>query len=150
MLFCGNKSSALKRRQHPQHGTSHIPSETLRKPRTVFALWRGLDSPLSLILPASFTISLSVVRCWLNQVRDWRCGNRSVADENDNASTMFGYWDARILCLHQANISLCNPGRKGGGARERETFKCLLQVCENNWKEKRSKSCKDGMWKNVL
>lgn len=31
-----------------------------------------------------------------------------------------------------------------------ETLKCLVQVCENNWKGKRLKSCKDRMLKNVF
>lgn len=68
----------------------------------------GVTSPSLPPSTVSFSISLSAVRCWLNQVRDGRCRNGSITDENDNASTLFGDWDAPIRFLHQANMSLCN------------------------------------------
>lgn len=36
----------------------------------------------------------------------------------------------------------CGEGKQRARERKRETFKCLLQVCENNWKGKRLKTRK--------
>lgn len=94
----------LKRNRYPQHGSSRE-----KDGNSICFVWGYFLTSASLPpSTVSFSISLSAVRCWLNQVREGRCRNRSIADENDNASPLFGYWDAQTCLLSQENASLCN------------------------------------------
>lgn len=104
LLWCSNTKKPLKRNRYPQHGSSRE-----KDGNSICFVWGYFLTSASLPpSTVSFSISLSAVRCWLNQVREGRRRNRSIADENDNASPLFGYWDAQTCLLSQENASLCN------------------------------------------